>query len=266
MPLPIEYDELNQTAVLWSFTGVDSYNKPERSSAEEINVRWRTIRISSAYQAAGADGGIAAIESVVTANVIVDREIEKRSLMWLGTISEFNAGGSGSGTDAAEVMEVLRYSETFDIKGIEKRREVELKRFQGDLPDAAAVGTAQNIGLVIEATGLTNGTCTDCTARNVDTDAAIITNMLNYQEWQSATITGGGGTGICAGNFRWNVQRYLEPNEVRVTLTRIGVGAQAIWTRTGATWDGDDDLVLNLSGSGTAACGWPATLTIRGDV
>ena len=121
----IEDEDLNQTAVLWPWTGVDAYNEPTRGEPEEIDVRWNTKR----REVTGPTGTPMALD----ATVIVAQSVVVGSLLMLSALEDV----VGTGNPNAEVMQVMSYSETPDLRGIEVRREVGLVRFRGTLPEYA---------------------------------------------------------------------------------------------------------------------------------
>lgn len=123
MPAP-EVAHLNQWSILWSPGAADRYGLPTRGEPEEIRVRW----MAGQRVADGPDGGTIVLDALAD----VDRVIAQDSLMWLGTIEEWNEAGSGPGD--SELMRVVRYRATPDVKGRAMRRTVDLQRFRQALP------------------------------------------------------------------------------------------------------------------------------------
>lgn len=121
----IETAYLTQDAVLFPFDGTDIHNEIKRGDPVEIKVRWLTGR----SQSLSAQGTPLALD----ATVIVDRVIENRSLLFLGSLSEWL--GTGSEGDDSELMEVVSYKETPDLKGRVERRSVGLVYYR-DTPPA----------------------------------------------------------------------------------------------------------------------------------
>jgi hypothetical protein len=109
---------------LWPPGAADRYGQPSRGEPVEIRVRW----LSGQRAAAGPDGGTIMLDG----SVVADREIAQDSLMWLGTLEEWNE--SGSAPDDSELMRVVYYRATPDIKGRATRRVVDLMRFRQALP------------------------------------------------------------------------------------------------------------------------------------
>lgn len=118
--------DLEQVAVLWGKSGTDDYGQPTTATAIEIPVRWLTKR----DEVVDAQGNTIALD----ATVVVERQIAVGSLMALGNLSYWV--GTGSAGDESEVMEVVTYEETPDLKGREIRRSVGLKRFRDALPES----------------------------------------------------------------------------------------------------------------------------------
>lgn len=118
---PLETSSLFQKAVLFPRTGTDRYGQPTTGSAVEIPCRWKTERrevVTSTGDTIGLD-----------ATVTVDRKIAIGSLMWLGTLKDWNASGSSPGISDTELHEVKVYDETPDIKGRAAYRDVGLMRY-----------------------------------------------------------------------------------------------------------------------------------------
>lgn len=115
-------------ALYWEFAGTDSNNEPVVLAPVELMVRWvpkhREVRRPDATP----------ISIDVTASV--DRRIPKLSCMWVAPDQEPGSAtaleqwtGTGSGAVETEVMQVVLYSESSDLKGRSTRREVSLARY-----------------------------------------------------------------------------------------------------------------------------------------
>lgn len=124
MPTP-EVAYLRQKAVLWPARFYDDYGQPKIDSSVEIKVRWITKR----SETLDPQGNTVQLD----ATVVVDRDIAIGSTMWLGKLADWY--GTGSGGDASEVMQVVTFAKTPDLKGRAIRREVGLMRFRDSLPD-----------------------------------------------------------------------------------------------------------------------------------
>jgi hypothetical protein len=118
---PLEETDRLQYAVLWEFAGNDDYGQPSVvTQGIELEVRWKFKRGSSV----DAKGLPVAYDAVV----IVDREIAVGSNMWLGRLADWD--------DALkdEVMYVIEYNSTPDLRNINERRSVKLSWYRADLP------------------------------------------------------------------------------------------------------------------------------------
>lgn len=121
----LETADLHHTAILWEIDGHDSEGNPLRGQPEEIDVRW-TWLVEDLIDATGQK-----LTSV--ARVAVNQEIPVGSWMWKGELEDwYFSGSAGPGTN---LMQVVDYRESDDIKGIETRRLVRLIRFR-DTPPA----------------------------------------------------------------------------------------------------------------------------------
>ena len=113
-----------QKATLWAKVGVDAYNEPTVSAPVVIKVRWVWVK----KQVTDAEGNKRAID----ATAVVNRDIATGSIMWLGELDDWVGTGSGGNDD--ELMEVVSYDETEDIKARNKRRTVTLAFYRDALP------------------------------------------------------------------------------------------------------------------------------------
>lgn len=123
----IETAYRRQKAVLWPWSGYDSYAEPLRGEPVEIDVRW----LNKSREVPGPQGS----PITVDATAVVDREIVVGSLMWLGELADWY--GTGSAGDDTALMEVVAYGEVPDLKGRDIRRTVGLVYFR-DTPPAGA--------------------------------------------------------------------------------------------------------------------------------
>jgi hypothetical protein len=121
---PIERSDLKQTAVLWAATAdeYDNYGKLKVASPTAINVRWEYRR----GETLDTQGTTVAYDAVV----IVDQEIEVGSIMWLGTVSDYE-----NTSPAPTVYRVVTYGSTPDIKAQYYRRRVTLAKYGTQLPE-----------------------------------------------------------------------------------------------------------------------------------
>lgn len=117
---PLSTRSLNQTAVLWAFSGYGADGEPTVTDPVEVPVRWERIITNRQEPRRNANR--------YDALVAVDREIAEGSRMWLGTLSDWLGTGSAGADD--EVMVVTRYRQSPSIRGDDIRREVDLLRFK----------------------------------------------------------------------------------------------------------------------------------------
>ncbi len=109
-----------QKAVLWPFASYNRYAEVLVGAPDEIDVRWENTR----HEAKDSKGNTVFIEAVVHVNQI----IVIYSRMWLGELEDWY--GVGSAGDDTNLMEVVIYRETPDIKGRAIRRIAELVRYK----------------------------------------------------------------------------------------------------------------------------------------
>lgn len=119
MPPP-ETAGLTQHAVLWRAAAPNAYGEARVQAPEELSVRWLTGRGA----APGALGG----SETEDASAQVDREVAAGSLMWEGTLAEWDP------LRPQELLEVVRYRAVPDVKGREFTRRVWLRKYRGTLP------------------------------------------------------------------------------------------------------------------------------------
>ncbi len=121
-----EISHLRQWAILWPFTGYDSYGQAVVGTPVEIRVRWNTSRT----EMLDPQGNTISLDG----SAVVKRIIHVGSQMWLGTLEEWYSPGpgSGSGSGAAddELHEVKAFKDTEDVKGRASTRTVGLMRLR----------------------------------------------------------------------------------------------------------------------------------------
>jgi hypothetical protein len=123
MPSP-ETAALTDDAVLWSKAGHDATGEAKVSSPMQIECRW----VWKKTQSTDATGNTVMLD----ATVVVDREIEDGSILWNGTLEEWEDVGSEETNP--ELMEVKTYKETKDMRGRETYRELGCAFYRGRLP------------------------------------------------------------------------------------------------------------------------------------
>lgn len=109
-------------AVLWVVTGRDRYVKPVYATPVEVRCRW----IQTKKEKVDAQGNTIAID----AQVYVGRDIPIASLMWFGRLTELD----GDQSPLSDVMQVVTFPKTPDLKGRNHRRMVNLMRYADALP------------------------------------------------------------------------------------------------------------------------------------
>jgi hypothetical protein len=121
MPAP-ESDYRFQTAQLWERVGTDEYGEPKVSERESLQVRWENKQ----RQMIGPNGQPVAVD----ATVIVTCDIANGSIMWLGCVDDL----PDDEIPLSNLMEVVAFDNTPDVKGRVFRKVVGLKRFNNRLP------------------------------------------------------------------------------------------------------------------------------------
>lgn len=117
MPGP-EYRDRYQYACLWEKNGVNTYGVATHDDPIEIRVRWNDTKSENRDPQSE--------NQAFDAQVVVFRDIEIDSLMWLGRLSAL-------GTDltpAADWMQVVKVTGAKDIKGRNQQRGVFLMRYR----------------------------------------------------------------------------------------------------------------------------------------
>src|SRR5665213_596757 len=112
---------LYQRAVLFPFVGVyDAFGQPTLGVPVEIPVRWITKR----REILDKHGNTIALD----ASADVAQTIKVDSVIWLGTLANWN--GTGSGLPDTELMMVKSYDETPDGKGRSLKRNIGMMRYR----------------------------------------------------------------------------------------------------------------------------------------
>jgi len=132
MPAPEVHDLSvpgGQTAVLLpvliaeGIVLTNAYGEPEVGPPQQIPVRWKYVK----KEITTRDGDVVNID----AEVVVGLTILSGSLMWLGKLSDWLGTGSSTLSKEPELMEVVSYYNTPDVKMRVIRRTVQLKRYRG---------------------------------------------------------------------------------------------------------------------------------------
>jgi len=130
MPPLEDFDQVD-TAVLWEWASVDGYGRQRVAEPVEVPVRWvqKWIEVP--------DGQGSSI--ILEATVALDRRVRVGSILWLGTLEEWEEDHFGTGTsiDDPELHVVRTSNNTNDVKGISDRWELGLQRWRQELPEIA---------------------------------------------------------------------------------------------------------------------------------
>lgn len=113
---------LHQTCVCWPRLPADGYGEPKVGFPEELPCCWVWTK---------SDGSDATSERRSNyASVDLDREVVLGSQMWLGSLSDLPPGTSPD-EFLTELMEVVEFSATPDIRGMSFKYGAKLRRFKG---------------------------------------------------------------------------------------------------------------------------------------
>jgi len=126
----LETKDLYQRALVWTFSGnYDRNGQPiiNLSTPMEISVRWNWRKA----RATTPDGNTITLD----ASVVVGERVNVGSLMWLGTLEDWNGVGSSSSSSAKDnqLCQVKTVNWLKDIKGRNRRHELGLMRFKDTL-------------------------------------------------------------------------------------------------------------------------------------
>lgn len=126
--MAMEIRDLYQPALFWAPAQNDQYGQPQVHPPVQIRVRWNTIRREWLDHQGNS--------VILDADAVVSQKVPIGSLMWLGTLEDWNGVGSGSGSAELgdELCEVKNYTETPDIRNRYRRRTVQLLRYHDKLP------------------------------------------------------------------------------------------------------------------------------------
>jgi hypothetical protein len=115
------------TAVLWPYAGIDDYNEPLRGEPVEKRVRW----VAGTRQVSSPAGTPISID----VTVVADEEFAVGGTMALGTLSSWL--GTDSAAEDNEIMEIVSYNPSYDLKGRVTRHEHGLTFFRDTPPEEA---------------------------------------------------------------------------------------------------------------------------------
>lgn len=124
---------------MWPFIRNNRDGEPLIGDPEELIVRWENKHL----EIKDAQG----LPLTLDAQVHVPKKIKVNSIMWLAAdtdccetaLEQWYGTGSGMSdySDETELMTVVQYDETPDIRNRVARRTVGLMRYKGTLPDRA---------------------------------------------------------------------------------------------------------------------------------
>lgn len=117
---PLETFDRRQYAVLWPAGDPDEFGEITRGTAVEIKVRWTY----TAKEGVSANGQPISID----AEVVVDRDIDLGSQMWLGRLADFDEDESDN-----EILYVANLKKATDLKNRFTRRVLQLTRSKNSL-------------------------------------------------------------------------------------------------------------------------------------
>lgn len=122
--MPIETACRFQKALYWAKSTYDNYGQPVlEETAAELDVRWENVN----KDVLDSQGNTISADAVV----VVDRDIEVGSVMWLGCLADVEGT---SLIPESQLREVVSFSSVPDIKGRYYRRVAYLKRLHDTLP------------------------------------------------------------------------------------------------------------------------------------
>ncbi len=120
--------KLPQTAVYWRANGTNNNGEFTVDLPVEIKCRWEIERRESINEKA---------DPVATSDIItVDRRIPEGSILWLGTIDEYEELVS---TTPAELRRVSSYTEGKNLRGTKVYREVSTVKHGNTLPESTGL-------------------------------------------------------------------------------------------------------------------------------
>jgi hypothetical protein len=125
---PMETRRRHQKAVLWAAAEKTEFGRRQVYPPVELDVRWQNKDDTTTR----ADGATVRVD----AQVVVDREIEPDSIMWLGELEDWY--GTGSAGDDSGLMVVVSFSNIPNTKGRRSRLVCKLQRFRDALPEVSS--------------------------------------------------------------------------------------------------------------------------------
>lgn len=120
----IETMEMDQRAVLWPSIGTDPYGQVKVGPPVEIPVRWEQYR----REMKDDDGQMFLSDAMV----VVGRDVPVDSLLWLGTLAQWQSTGVNQADNNLQI--VFQFGKIPDLKNVAIRRTCITRRFKDVLP------------------------------------------------------------------------------------------------------------------------------------
>lgn len=125
----LEDSDLNEKAVIWPRVGADANGNPIVGDPEEIDVKWneRRGRIRLGNETSDYE-----------AEIQVDQDILIGSAIWHGELADWSGVRP---EESRDVMEVIAFQKTPDLKGREYLREIVVRRLRNSWPNTSSEST-----------------------------------------------------------------------------------------------------------------------------
>jgi hypothetical protein len=124
---PFETMDRHQSALYWAATGRSGRDgQPIVSAPVELTVRWAGPQPDQTERMTPEGNTVA-----VHATVVLDQPVTVGGIMWQGGFADLPGTAS---VPEGDLMQVISYSETPDLKNRNFRREATLMRFRDSLP------------------------------------------------------------------------------------------------------------------------------------
>lgn len=127
MPPPIEYADLTERAVLWTFARHNRKGDQQIAAPVQVCVRWE----EGNFETADAEGNIIRVDVVLAC----DRQIAVNSLMWEGSLKQLKAQYGPTLTPTRDIYEVVTRNRGKSLQGEFTRYEFGLRRYKDALPE-----------------------------------------------------------------------------------------------------------------------------------
>lgn len=130
MPVPLEYMDLTERAILWIVSRIDREGFPLVASPVEICVRWE----EGQQEMLRPDGE----KDVTDVTIATNRNIPLGSIIWEGSEEDLEDAVGTSLIPESDVYEVVTRNRGKDILGTVTRYEFGIKRYKDTLPRVVA--------------------------------------------------------------------------------------------------------------------------------